>query len=150
MTQRSKQPLDREIESRMFELFWQSLTRLSSQQETAEFFGDILTATEKLMLVKRYFTAVLLAKGYPPTHVRQTLNVSFTTIATVSAWLKNLKPATKKILDRHLKDKAWGQFFDKIEAVLDTLPPGRYEDWRQAGKAKCRRGLERSARSVLR
>ncbi len=152
MTQISKRRLSKDVEDRMFDLFWRSLTRLGSQEETAEFFSDILTATEKVMLAKRYFIAVLLAKGYPATHVRQALNVSFTTIGTVSGWLKNLKPATKKIVDRHLKDESWGQFFDKLEDIADVVPPiFAYPNQKSAiGKAKFKASLTRSARSTLR
>src|SRR3972149_6860311 len=103
MPQVSKHKLDQAVEKRLFELFWSSLTRLGSTNETAEFFSDLLTSTEELMLAKRYIIAVLLTKGYSPKHIHDTLNVSFTTIATVAGWLKNLKPGTKKIIDRHLK-----------------------------------------------
>ena len=121
MTQMSKRRLDKDVEKRMFFLFWRSLTRLGSPAETAEFFSDLLTSTEEMMLTKRYTTAILLAKGYSPTYIRQTLNVSFTTTNTVAAWLKNLKPATKKIIAAHLRDEAWSAFFDKIDALLDSI-----------------------------
>ena len=152
MPQVSRHKLSHDLENRLFELFWRSLSRLGTPQETAEFFTDILTSTEKLMLAKRYTIAVLLTKGYPPKHVHATLNVSYTTIATVAGWLKNLKPATKKILDRHLKDESWGQFFDKIEAILDAPPPifAYPKDKSAIGKAKFKAAVTRSARSVLR
>jgi len=134
----------------MFALFWRSLTRLGSQEETAEFFSDILSETEQVMIAKRYTAAILLAKGYNQTHIKKVLNLSYSTLGTVAGWLKNLKPATKKILDRHLKDEAWGQFFDKIDEVLDILPPGKYANWSKEGKEKYQRSLTRSARSLLR
>lgn len=152
MPQISRHPLDKNVEARLFELFWRSLTRLGSQQQTAEFFSDLLTATEKTMLAKRYTIAVLLSKNYPPKHIHNILNVSFSTIGIVSAWLKNLRPTTKKVIDRHLKDEAWGRFFDKIEAAVDLVPPivTPYAQKPRAGKEKFQRLLARSARSVLR
>lgn len=152
MTRISKNRLDKSTSDRMFALFWHSLTRLGSQEETAEFFSDILSDTEQVMIAKRYTAAVLLTKGYNQTHIKQVLNLSYSTIGTVAGWLKNLKPATKKILDRHLKDDAWGQFFDKIEAVLDAPPPifAYPKDKTAIGKAKFKAAMTRSARSVLR
>lgn len=152
MPQVSRHPLDKNVEIRLFELFWHSLSRLGSPGQTAEFFSDLLTATEKIMLAKRYAIAVLLSKGYPAKHIHDTLNVSFTTIGTVAGWLKNLKPATKKIIDRHLKDESWGQFFDKIEAVLDNIPPltAPYYQKPKIYKERYLAGRARSARSVLR
>lgn len=150
MPQISRHKLDQDVQNRLLQLFWRSLSRLGSPEQAAEFFSDLLTSTEEIMLSKRYTIAILLTKGYAAKHIHDTLNVSFTTIGTVAGWLKNLKPATKKIIDRHLKDEAWRQFFDKIEAALDILPPGKYEDWSKAGKAKYRRSLNRSTRSALR
>ncbi|MDP4030860.1 MAG: Trp family transcriptional regulator [Patescibacteria group bacterium] len=134
MTRISKNRLDKSTSDRMFELFFRSLSSLNSSQAATEFFTDILTDTEQVMIAKRYTIAVLLTKGYNQTHIKQALNVSYTTIGTVAGWLKNLKPATKKIIDRHLKDEAWGQFFDK-SAI---------------GKAKFKATLVRSVRSALR
>ncbi len=152
MPQVSKYKLDKDVEKRLFELFWRSLTRLGSTDETAEFFSDLLTSTEELMLAKRYTIAVLLTKGYPPKHIHDTLNVSYTTIGTVAGWLKNSKPATKKIIDRHLKDESWGHFFDKIEEVLGAVPPlTAYPHQKPAiYKQRYLDSRARSSRSVLR
>ena len=150
MPQISKHRLDKAVEKQLFSLFWRSLSRLGSPQETAEFFSDILTSTEEVMLAKRYTIAVLLTKGYSPIYIRQTLHISFTTIATVSAWLKHLNPTTKKIISQHLRDESWNKFFDKIEAILDILPPGKYANWSKEGKEKYKRSLARSSRSILR
>lgn len=152
MPQISKHRLDKTVAKHLFSLFWRSLSRLGSPQETAEFFSDILTSTEELMLAKRYTTAVLLTKGYSPIHIRQTLNISFTTIATVSAWLKHLNPATKKIIARHLRDESWGKFFDQLESILDSIHPMYYtrHNWKEIGKAKFKNSLARSSRNSLR
>lgn len=136
----------------MFELFFRSLSSLNSSQAAAEFFTDILTDTEQVMIAKRYTIAVLLTKGYSQTRIKQTLKVSYTTIGTVAGWLKNLKPTTKKILDRHLKDESWSQFFDRVEALLDIVPPltAYPHDKPKIYKERYLASRARSARSVLR
>lgn len=152
MPQVSKYRLDKNVEARLFDLFWRSLTRLGSPRETAEFFTDLLTSTEKIMLAKRYTVAVLLKKGYSPKHIHDVLKVSFTTIGTVAGWLKNLNPATKKILEKHLKDETWSRFFDRLEELFDVVPPlTAYPHQKPAiYKQRYLDSRARSARSVLR
>ncbi|PIP88119.1 hypothetical protein COW80_02110, partial [Candidatus Beckwithbacteria bacterium CG22_combo_CG10-13_8_21_14_all_01_47_9] len=84
MTRISKNRLDKSTSDRMFALFWRSLTRLGSQEETAEFFSDILSETEQVMIAKRYTAAILLAKGYNQTHIKKVLNLSYSTLGTVA------------------------------------------------------------------
>lgn len=152
MARVSKKRLDADVEKRMFDLFWRSLSRIGGPEDVSEFFADLLGKNEQLMLAKRYTIAVLLAKGKNYHEIANTINVSPSTINSVANWLKNLKPATKKIIDRHLKDESWGQFFDKIEATVDLIPPivTPYAQKPKAGKEKFQRLLARSARSVLR
>lgn len=150
MAQISKRHLDPQIESRLFSLFWKSLSRLNSSEQAADFFSDLLSQTEKTMLVKRYFIAIFLTQNKSYQEINEVLKVSPSTINTVAAWLKNLKPATQKIINSHLKDESLSVFFDKIEAILDKLPPDRYQNWSQEGKNKHRRALARSARSISR
>jgi uncharacterized protein YerC len=152
MARISKIQLDTDVEKRMFDLFWRSLSRIGGPEDVSEFFADLLGKNERLMLAKRYTIAVLLSKGKNYHEIANTIIVSPATINSVANWLKNLKPATKKILDRHLKDEAWGQFFDKIEAILDAPPPiFAYPSQKSAiGKAKFKAALARSARSLLR
>jgi len=152
MARVSKKSLDPDVEKRMFALFWRSLSRIGTAEEMADFFADLLGKNEQIMLAKRYTIAVLLSKRKNYQQIVTAINVSPSTINSVANWLKNLKPATKKILDRHLKDEAWGQFFDKIEAILDAPPPiFAYPNQKSAlGKAKFKASMARSTRSVLR
>jgi len=152
MAQVSKRRLDPQIESRMFALFWRSLSRFTSSEQAADFFSDLLSQTEKIMLVKRYFIAILLSKNKSYQEICELIKVSPSTINTVAAWLKNLKPATKKIIDQHLRDETWGKFFDKLESILDSIHPMYYtrHNWKEIGKAKFKNSLARSSRSVLR
>lgn len=152
MSQVSKRQLNPQVKSKMFALFWKSLSRFNSSEQTADFFSDLLSQTEKTMLVKRYFIAILLSKNKSYQQICETIKVSPSTINTVAAWLKNLKPATKKIITQHLRDESWGQFFDKIESLLDSVHPMYYtrHNWKEIGKKKYKHSLALSARSSLR
>lgn len=152
MARVSKKKLDADVEKRMFDLFWRSLSRIGRPEDMSEFFADLLGKNEQLMLAKRYTIAVLLAKGKNYHEIANSINVSPSTINSVANWLKNSKPTTKKILDRHLKDESWGQLFDKIEAVLDAPPPifAYPHDKPKIYKERYLASRARSARSVLR
>lgn len=152
MAQVSKRRLDPQIESRMFALFWRSLSRFTSSEQAADFFSDLLSQTEKTMLVKRYFIAILLSKNKSYQEICELIKVSPSTINTVSAWLKNLKPATKKIIAAHLHDENWSAFFDKIDALLDSIHPMYYtrHNWKEIFREKHKKSLSRSSRNSLR
>lgn len=152
MAQVSKRRLDPQIESRMFVLFWQSLSRFTSSEQAADFFSDLLSQTEKTMLVKRYFIAILLSKNKSYLEICELIKVSPSTVNTVAAWLKNLKPATKKIINQHLRDESWGKFFDTLDGLIDSIPStfAHQRDQFKISQEKRARFLSRSNRNSLR
>lgn len=93
---------------------------------------------------------VLLMRKQTVEHIKDTLFVSNSAVMSVSSWLKNASPATKKALSLLDMQKDWRKFFDQIEAVLDKLPPGKYRNWQQVGKEKVTRLKARNLRSQLR
>jgi len=128
----------------------QFTTLISTRSSFQEFFNDFLTPTEKIMLSKRFMIMVLLMRGQTVEHIKDTLFVSNSAVMSVSSWLKNASPATKKALSLLDMKKDWQKFFDQIEAVLDKLPPGKYRNWQLAGKEKFIRLKSRNLRSQLR
>lgn len=150
MTRVSKYPLDKSLEQEMFGQFWVSLSRLHDAHAASSFFSDLLSPTEELMLAKRFTVAVLLLRGKKPVDIVSTLHVSFSTISSVSSWIKNAKPKTKKILESIIRESNWQKVVDRIESLLDELPPRYGTDWHRAGKAKWQRKMERHARRALR
>lgn len=150
MVQLSKKPLDKDIEKELFGQFWRSFEKIADSYDSSQFFSDLLTNTEQLMLAKRFATALLLIRGKKPVEIREVLHVSFTTIGTVDGWLKNAKPKTREIFNWISKQKDWEAFWDKVEEILDKLPPKYHSDWSAAGKEKYKRIGKRSARRILR
>lgn len=150
MTQVSKHQLQPEMEDLIYREFCQFTSIISTSTGFQEFFNDFLTSTEKIMLSKRFMIMVLLMRGQKVEQIKNTLFVSNSAVMSVSSWLKNASPATKKALNQLDLKKDWEKFFDNIESVLDKLPPGKYRNWQQAGKAKVIRLKSRNIRSQLR
>ncbi len=150
MPQVSRYKLDQELEREMFGTFWSSLSRLNSASDVSAFFSDLLTDTEEVMLTKRFIIALLLLQGKKPVDIADAIHVSFSTIRGVSEWLSRASPATKRLLSQVLKEQRWQALLDKIEALLDKLPPRWRTDWSKAGRAKWQRHKERLARQTLR
>ena len=61
---------------------------IRSKKELAEFFDDLLTSTEKVMLGKRLLIVMFLERGYTYREISRALKVGETTIAAVSEKLQ--------------------------------------------------------------
>jgi uncharacterized protein YerC len=150
MPQVSKYRLDTEIEKLMFQKFWLSIALLHDASTVSSFFSDLLSDTENIMLAKRFAIAVLLSKGKRPVDIKSTLHVTYSTICSVSSWIKNARPQTRVLLHRMIEQSDWQAFIDELDALLDELPPAYRTNWSQAGKEKWVRRKKRSARRFFR
>ncbi|OGY07716.1 MAG: hypothetical protein A2700_02315 [Candidatus Blackburnbacteria bacterium RIFCSPHIGHO2_01_FULL_44_64] len=150
MTQLSRKPIDKNLEAEILNKFWQALSQVNDPPSNIEFFGDFLSEMEKITLAKRFATALLLAKNYSPSEIKEKLHVSDTKIISVSNWLKNANPKTKQIIDAVLREQNKENLTDQIEELFDYLPPLPYTNWHQAGKEKFKREKKRSTRHALR
>ncbi len=146
----SKYPLDKVLEAEMFRQFWRSVAKLRNAHEVASFFSDLLTNTEEVMLAKRFAIGILLLGGKKPVEIATSIKVSFTTIASVAAWLKNAKPKTEAVFARIMAEKEWEALVDRVGEILDRLPPVYGTNWSAAGRATQRRMRDRSLRKSLR
>jgi hypothetical protein len=102
------------------------------------------------MLSKRFATLILLSRNKSPTEIQDSIHVTFSTIGSVSAWLKNTKPATQKLLQKISAEKNWEKVFDKIDELLDKIPPRRGSDWKEEYAKKRERTNQRLTRKSLR
>lgn len=150
MPQVSKKRLDKDVERGIFQQFWGSIAKVNDPVDAFEFFSDLLTSTEQIMLAKRFTIAILLVRGKTASEIKDSIHVTYSTIGTVAGWLKNAKPKTKKILLSLSTEKNWEAIIDKIESFLDYIPPMPGRDWGEAYKGKFKRRGERFARSELR
>lgn len=150
MPQVSRYPLDKTIEKEVFAKFWHSVSALRDSDTVASFFSDFFTHTEEIMLAKRFSVAVLLLRGKSPKDIKSILHVSDTTTSTVGAWLKNVKPKTLSTLERVIHESNWEELIDKIDALIDSLPPRYGTNWSRVGKERWQRKIERASRQSLR
>ena len=150
MVQISKKHLDKDIEAEMYKQFWNSLSKLNSPQVVSEFFPDLLTDTEKVMLAKRFTAAILISRGKSASEIKESIHLSFSTIGSVSAWVKYARPKTQEVLKMISNEKDWQAIIDKIDSLFGKLPPAYYSNWSEAGKQKWKNLKSRSARNELR
>jgi len=150
MTQISRHTLQPEMANLIYTEFCQFISTINIGGNIQEFWSDFLTPTEKIMLSKRFMIMVLLMRGHSALHIKNTLFVSNSAVMSVSSWLKNASPTTKKALNMLNASKNWEKLFDQIETILDKLPPGKYRDWHLAGKAKFTRLKSRLIKEQLR
>lgn len=149
MTKVSRRFLDKELESKIFEVFLKTIVDIKTPVEAKNFIDDLLSPTEKIMLVKRLAIAVLLTKGKTYDYIDHTLKVSRATIMTVSLWLKHGKGGYRKVVDSILKAQNRERLIDNIEEILIRLsPPKRFgsielESKSKKGKELFRRKLKR-------
>lgn len=146
----SRYKMDKNLESAMFEQFWKSVSKINNSSEASQFFSDLLTSTEKIMLAKRFATAILLVREKSATEIKTSLHLTYTTIGTVASWVKNAKPKTKSILTNISKEKDWEKIIEKIDEILDSLQPLPRRDWIKVGKEKQKRSHQRIANQSLR
>lgn len=149
MTKVSRRFLDKELENKIFEVFLKTIVDIKTPVEAKNFIEDLLSPTEKIMLIKRLAIAVLLTKGKTYDYIDHTLKVSRATIMTVSLWLKHGKGGYRKVVDNILKTQNRERLIDNIEEILIRLsPPKRFgsiefESKSKKGKELLRRKLKR-------
>lgn len=149
MTKVSRRFLDKELENTIFEVFLKTIVDIKTITEAENFIEDLLSPTEKIMLVKRLAIAVLLTKGKTYEYIDQTLKVSRATIMNVSLWLKHGKGGYRRVVESILKAQSKEALIDNIEEILIRLsPPKRFESIEfekksKKGKELLRRKLKR-------
>lgn len=150
MTKVSRRFLNKELENHIFELFLKTIVGIRNTDDARNFIEDLLSPTERVMLIKRLAIAVLLTKGYTYDDIDDTLKVSRSTIMNVSIWLKHGKSGYTNAVKKILETQKRKEFIDKIEEILLRLsPPKRYgtiefEKKQRAGKELFRRRVKRN------
>ncbi len=124
MTQVSKYPISKNVETRIFEVLSQVIADLRLSSEINEFLEDFLSPVEKIMLAKRISIAILLTKGYDYRQIQKILRVTPPTIASVNIALKYTGQGYKKVVERIVNNEKMEKFWEEIDDVTnDTVPP---------------------------
>src|SRR3989338_4594652 len=119
MMQVSKNYLSKNLENKLFELFFDSLAHISNRSDIEKFLLSLISPFEKTMLAKRLGIAILLAKGYRQEEIRKILKVSNETVSRVSMALNYRGEGYKMVIKKALQKE---QFKDLFEGIIkETL-----------------------------
>jgi TrpR-related protein YerC/YecD len=80
--------------------FYTMVSLLESRDEVKEFFKDLLTLSEVVMISRRLQAAVMLLEGFTCDEVSRKMKMGMTTISQVERWLENGFGGYKKVIKR--------------------------------------------------
>lgn len=123
MPQVSKYPLTKTTEQRLYKLFWETIANFKDSYKAEQFFNDLLTPTEKIMLSKRLAIAIMLLKEYDYSAIRSVLKVSPGTIGSVSLWLKHSGTGYRKALEKLARREKLEDILETVDATLELITP---------------------------
>lgn len=78
---------------------------LKSREEVKQFFKDLLTLSETVMISRRLQIAMMLLEGFTYRDIRVKLKVGASTIVSVERWLNQGFGGYRNIIVRHKKQK---------------------------------------------
>jgi len=144
MTQISKRLLNKKVEERILDLFWTSLSTLSTKQKVAIFLEALLSPTEKLMLSKRLTIAFMLLKGYDYPSINERLKVSDSTIWNIKINLDYRGKGYQKTIEQIMNKEKWEKFWQDLDNFFQEILPPRYgTDWKEVRRKQWRKRRSR-------
>lgn len=146
----SKFNIDQDLETEILKQFWYFISKANNSLFVEKFYSDFLTNTEKLMLAKRFATAILISSGKTPSVIHESIHVTYSTIGSVSSWLRNANPETKKFFENIIKEKQFEKISDKVDELLDKMPLAPYTNWSNTLKRRAQNNKVRSVKKSLR
>jgi len=87
MPRAKPQYLEIKDRNKLLDEFWTTIALLENVGEIKNFFKDLLSETEALMLARRLRIAQLIYAGWSYDQIEKALHTSTATIATVHSWL---------------------------------------------------------------
>jgi uncharacterized protein YerC len=117
--------VDPKIRSKMLNDFYEMVSRIGDKKNARNFFKDLLTPGESIMIVYRIEIAKMLLEGFGYDDVQRKLNVGANTVSAVNKWLyagfggyvKELKKAQNQTQRRAvLPTTEWGRIKNKYPA----------------------------------
>jgi len=143
MAQVSKRFLHKKVEERILDLFWTSLSSLSTKQKVALFLNDLLTQTEKIMLSKRLAIAFMLMKGHGYPTINDRLKVSDPTIWNVKTGLSLRGKGYKMAIEQIMNKEKWEKFWQDLDHFFEEILPPMYgTNWKEARRKQWQKRRE--------
>jgi uncharacterized protein YerC len=121
MTRISRRPLKKELEERMFEVFWQCFVDLKTPKEVFEFFESFLSPAEKVMLAKRLAIAVLLEKGFNTREISLAVKVSTGTVNAIRSQIRYFGAGYKRAVDKIIAGEKTTDFLEDLTTTLASI-----------------------------
>lgn len=87
MAKRKIYEVDQKQRARMMDGFFEIVSKMKTKNDAANFFKDMLTPSETLMLTMRIEIAKMLLAGYSYVDIKKSLKVGDNTINYVNRWL---------------------------------------------------------------
>ena len=134
MTRISKFPVQDNVLKKLFDLLFEVLGNQEDQEEFSKVIYDLLSPTERIMVVKRVAIVYLLMKKIDYYNISDVLKVTPNTIAKFQAIRKKSKGIVKSL--KHIvRNEKIANFFEKL--FLEIYRPGVYGvNWKSAWKHK--------------
>jgi TrpR-related protein YerC/YecD len=116
MAKRRVYEVDQKERYAMLNDFFNMVVKLKTAKDAANFFKDLLTPSESLMLIRRIAIAKMLLEGWNFEDIRKKLKVGYNTISSVNRWLHSGfggylneigKIKNKKELRQRVPDSEW-------------------------------------------
>ncbi len=79
--------IDSKSKMKYFDLLWTSIAQLETRDEVKQFFKDLLSESEALMLARRIEIAKRLLNGESYDKIVSDLNIGMETVSKVQGWL---------------------------------------------------------------
>jgi len=93
--------------------FYSMIALLKSRDEAKNFFKDLLTIGEVVMISRRIQVAKLLLEGYTYEEIRKKLKIGLSTISQVERWLNNGFGGYRKTIAEYKKKYPEKDEFEK-------------------------------------
>ena len=117
--------VDSRTRNKMLNDFYEMASRIKNKDDAKNFFKDLLTPGESIMIIYRIEIAKMLLQGFGYEDIQKKLKVGATTINSVNKWLytgfsgytKELKKAKNQIQrKRAIPTSEWGMIKKKYPA----------------------------------
>lgn len=83
--------------------FYTMVSLLENRDEVKNFFKDLLTLSEVVMISRRIQVAKMLFEGYTHDEIRKEMKVGFSTVSQVERWLNNGFGGYRKTIEEYQK-----------------------------------------------
>lgn len=135
MTQVSRVPIRKEVESRVYEVLLESIAAAGARKTVNTLLSDLLSPTERLMIAKRLSISLLLIKGYDQRTISKWLKVSLGTVSKVSLVMQTGHGGYQSVIGTILRKENYHTLLQKIDdAMAHIMPPAgkNWSHWRRA------------------